>query len=242
MHSRIKPIALSVSAIIIFIAGVMWGVHMARPDEKASIAGSSDRGNAASDTAPSGIFDERPNKRRTQETHQPVKADAAQQQILRNLREAMLLPKETRIRPLLRALEETTKLPLRKDLLDAMRSIIDEGEIESSHYLLSLMEQREEKASVDMLLHAAKHQNPDISDRALFALEAVAGTVFKNLEEAETWAATWKPDPERAKLFADEPQTEEESPEAVAPRAPGTRRVAPMKIDSGEVQSLRHLC
>jgi len=223
MHSRIKLIALSVSAIIIFIAGVMWGVHMGRSDEKASIAGSSERGNAASGTAPSGSFDERSNKRRTQENHQPVKADAAQQQILRNLREAMLLTKETRIRPLLNALEETTKLPLRKDLLDAMRSIIDEGEIESSHYLLSLIEQREEKASVDMLLHAAKHQNPDISDRALFGLEAVAGTVFKNLEEATTWAATWQPDPARAKLFADEPQTIEEFPEATTPRIPVPR-------------------
>jgi len=223
MHSRIKPIALSISAIIIFIAGALWGIHMARPDEKASITKSSWRDNAVSHSNPGGNLNERADRPRAQQTHQPLASDAAQRQIISNLREAMLLPKETRNRPLLKALEETTKMPLRKDLLDIMRGIIDEGEIESSHYLLSLMEQREEKASVDMLLHAAKSQNPDISDRALFALEAVAGTVFKNLEEAETWASTWKPDPERAKLFAAEPQAEDESPEAVAPRAPGPR-------------------
>jgi hypothetical protein len=148
-------------------------------------------------------------------------ADPVQQKIIRNLREALLLPKESRTAPLLKALEETTKLPLRKDLLETMRSIVDEGEIESSHYLLSLMEQREEKASVDMLLHAAKHQNPDVADRALFALEAVAGTVFKNLEEAETWAATWKPDPERAKLFAPVQENNEDGPTPVDSRIPG---------------------
>ena len=235
MDNRIKWIALSVGAIIIFIVGVMWGIHMTRPDDNTPVAESSERKHAASMHHTSGSINDQANKRRTQETHQPVKADAAQQQIIRNLREAMLLPKETRIRPLLKALEETTKIPLRKDLLDIMRSIIDEGEVESSHYLLSLMEQREEKASVDMLLHAARHQNPDVADRALFALEAVAGTVFKNLEEATIWAATWQPDPARAKLFAAEPQTEEESPEATAPRAPGQRSTLSKKSeDNGQ--------
>lgn len=140
MDHRIKQIVLFVSAIIIFTAGVMWGVHMARPDEIASIAGSADRKNAASDPTASGSSNERVNKRRSPETHQPPAADAAQRQIISNLRETLLLPKETRARPLLKALEETTKLPLRKDLLDAMRSIVDEGEVESSNYLLSLME------------------------------------------------------------------------------------------------------
>lgn len=223
MDYRIKRIALSVSAIIIFTAGVMWGVRMARPDGMASNAESSATEKSASDSNYSGSSVDRSNKRRSPEANQPPAADAAQRQIISNLREALLLPKETRTRPLLKALEETTKLPLRKDLLDIMRGIIDEGEIESSHYLLSLMEQREEKASVDMLLHAARHENPDVADRALFALEAVAGTVFKNPEEAATWAATWQPDPERAKLFAPEALTVEESPDGTAPRAPGPR-------------------
>ena len=85
------------------------------------------------------------------------------------------------------------------------------------------MEQREEKASVEMLLHAANRQNPDVSDRALFALEAVAGTVFKNLEEAQTWATTWKPDPERAKLFSHTPENAEDAPNATDIRTPGPR-------------------
>lgn len=231
MDYPLKRIALAVGAIIIFTAGVFWGVRMARPDDQAA-AESSEPGKSSSQSAVGGSSDGRPNKRLAQEAQQPAAADAAQRQIISNLRAAVLLPKETRTRPLLKALEETTKLPLRKDLLDIMRGIIDEGEIESSHYLLSLMEQREEKASVEMLLHAAKHQNPDVADRALFALEAVAGTVFKNLQEAETWAATWQPDPERAKLFAPEALTVEESPDGTAPRAPGPRS-APAK-NSGQ--------
>lgn len=210
MSHRIKRIALIASAIIIFTAGVMWGIHMTQPDENANIAEPSERGKAASTSTHPGSFNERDNKRRSQETKQTLAGDAAQQQIIRNLRDAMVLPEETRIKPLLKALEDTTKLPLSKDLLDTMRSIVDEGEVESCHFLLSLMEQREEKSSVDLLLHAASHQKPDVSDRALFALEAVAGTVFKNHEEAETWAANWKPDPERAKLFAPIEQKEEE--------------------------------
>ena len=222
MDYRIKRIALVVSAIIIFTAGVFWGVHMARPDDQAGTE-SSGPGKSPVQPAAGGSSDERSNTRRAQDAQQPPAADAAQRQIISNLRAAVLLPKETRIRPLLKALEETTKLPLRKDLLDIMRGIIDEGEIESSHYLLSLMEQREEKASVEMLLHAARHKNPDVADRALFALEAVAGTAFKNLEEAETWAASWQPDPERAKLFAPGSESVQEAEEGTAPRAPGPR-------------------
>ncbi|MES2980908.1 MAG: hypothetical protein V4727_01230 [Verrucomicrobiota bacterium] len=231
MSQRIKRIALVVSAIIIFTAGVMWGIHMTQPDENANRADSAERNKTASTSTHPENFNERANKRRSAETTQTLPGTAAQQQIIRNLRDAMLLPKETRIKPLLKALEETTKLPLNKDLLDTMRSIVDEGEIESSHYLLSLMEQREEKASVDLLLHAASHQNPDVSDRALFALEAVAGTVFKNKEEAQTWAATWKPDPERAKLFAPIEQKEEESPIVTDPRVPGPRSLPPKSTE-----------
>lgn len=223
MSQRIKRIALIVSAIIIFTAGVMWGIHMTQPDEIANRVESSGRGKAASDSSQPASFNERSNKPRSPETKQTLAGTPAQQQIIRALRDAILLPKETRIKPLLKALEETTKLPLSKDLLDTMRSIVDEGEVESSHYLLSLMEQREEKASVDLLLHASRHQNPDVADRALFALEAVAGTVFKNQEEAETWATTWKPDPERAKLFAPIEQKEEEAPNVTDPRIPGPR-------------------
>lgn len=227
MSHRIKWIAFVVSAIIIFTAGVMWGIHMAQPDENAHIAESSERGKTASASTHTGNFNERANKRRSNDSQPPLAANAAQQQIIRNLRHAMLLPKETRIPPLLKALEETSKLPLSKDLLDTMRSVVDEGEVESSHFLLSLMEQREEKASVDLLLHAASHQNPDVSDRALFALEAVAGTVFKNREEAETWAATWTPDPERAKLFAPIEPKEEETATVTDPRMPGPRSLPP---------------
>lgn len=231
MSIRIKWIALAVSAIIIFTIGVMWGNHMARPNQEMLFDGSSASGNTTSTATRAENFDQASNKRRAHLIHQPLTANPAQQQILHNLHEALLLPKESRTAPLLKALEETTKLPLTKDLLDNMRSIVDEGEIESSHYLLSLMEQREEKASVELLLHAASHQNPDVADRALFALEAVAGTVFKNREEAATWAAAWKPDPARAELFSPVQEQAEESSNTSDSRNPGPRSIAPKNLE-----------
>lgn len=225
MKPEMKWIALLLSAIVIFAAGVKWGSRLTGSDEDKSVASDSARANREAAES----VEEKPNKRHAPETKQPSAANAAQQQIIRNLHEAMTLPKETRTRPLLKALEETTKVPLRKDLLEMMGSILAEGELESSQYVLSLMEQREEKASVEFLLNAAKHQNQDVSDRALFALEAVAGTVFKDREEAENWAATWKPDPEREKLFAPVAETEEESPGLTDLRAPGPRSSAPKK-------------
>lgn len=227
MSIRIKWIALAVSAIIIFTIGVMWGNHMGRSDQGMPFDGSSLSEPTSSTSTRAENFDQASNQRRAHETHQPLSANPAQQQILRNLREAMLLPKESRTAPLLKALEETTKFPLTKDLLDNMRSIVDEGEIESSHYLLSLMEQREEKASVELLLHAAAHQNRDVADRALFALEAIAGTVFKSREEAASWAATWKPDPLRAELFSPVQEQAEEISNTIDSRNPGPRSTAP---------------
>lgn len=205
----------------------MLGTRMTSPDGNAKTGGFSEHGKSASGQDQGESLNEGSGKSRTENATQSIPGDAAQQQIIRNLREAMSLPKETRTRPLLKALEDTTKLPLSKKLLDVMREIIDAGDVESSHYLMSLMEQREEKASVEMLLHAAGHQNPDIADRALFALEAVAGTVFKNHEEAQTWAARWKPDPERAKLFAPVPENEQGSPEPNQLRMPGPGGLAP---------------
>jgi hypothetical protein len=227
MNPGSKQIALAVGAVIIFIAGLMWGIHMVRPDQGVSVAESNARSSTASTSGHSESFNESGDKRRTQKTKQTLSENPLQERILSDLRAAMAMPKATGTTSLLKALEETTKLPLTQDLLDDMRGIVDEGEINSSHFVLSLMEQREEKSSVDLLLHAASHRDPDVADRALFALEAVAGTVFKNREEAATWAATWKPDPERAKLFAPHQEPEEEAAATAHPRIPGPRSVTP---------------
>jgi hypothetical protein len=97
---------------------------------------------------------------------------------------------------------ETRRLAFTKALLDELRSIVSEGEQVSSHFVLSLMEQREDKAAVAFLLETASHPNADIADRALFALEAVACKVFNDRTEAAAWASTWQPEEDRVRLFA----------------------------------------
>lgn len=216
--------ALAASMAIVFIAGTMWGMHMTRSNQEAYGANSSTLGKATSASTSTEDTIHRKMERRMDGTKPSV--SPMQDEIMGNIRNAMLLPKDSRTAPLLKALEQTTKLPLSKVLLDKMRLIIDEGEIESSHYVLSLMEQREDKSSVDLLLHAAAHQDPAVADRALFALEAVAGTVFKNRDEAATWAATWQPNAERVKLFAPVQENEEEAPTAADTRLPGPRAKA----------------
>lgn len=222
-----KLVALVAMAIIILTVGIMSGMRMARPVQEMHVVASSSRGNATAIST--GNADATPGLRepRSHETKSPLAASPAQDEIMRNIRDAMLLPQESRTAPLLKALEETTKLSLSKGLLDEMRRIVDEGEIESSHYVISLMEQREEKSSVDFLLHAATHQNPDVADRALFALEAVAGTVFKSREEAAKWAENWQADAERVKLFAPSQEKEDENPIANDTRLPGPRAFTP---------------
>ena len=217
MNQTFKKIALPVSAVIVFTAGVMWGVHMASPDESTTLAGSSPNGKPTTKSIRIDNPSERPNKKRPGISEKAT----AQPQIIHDLRAAMRLPQEARIRPLLKALEETSKIPLNKDLAEIMRSIVDEGELESSQYLMSLLEQREEKAAIDLLLHAADHPDRDVSDRALFALEAVAGTVFKTKDEAARWAASWQPDPDRVKLFSPDPQNDDEPANPDAERMPG---------------------
>jgi hypothetical protein len=217
MNRTFKKIALPVSAIIIFTAGVMWGVHMASPDEIATIAGSSPNRKPTTKSIRINTANDKPNKKR------PGLSEKAttQHQIIADLRAAMCMPQEARIKPLLKSLEETSKISLGKDLAEIMRSIVDEGELESTQYLMSLLEQREEKAAIDLLLHAAEHEDRDISDRALFALEAVAGTVFKTKNEAATWAASWQPDPDRVKLFSPDLQNDDETPAQDSTRMPG---------------------
>lgn len=212
-------IALALSAIIIFTAGAFWGKRMGK--DQPSLQSASSPG-PITEIASSGGID-RSSGARPNDDKKSSATNPEQEEIMRKLRDAMLLPQESRTMPLLKALEETTKLPLSKDLIAELRKIVDEGEIESSHYVLSLMEQREEKASIELLLHAAQHQNRDVADRALFALEAVAGNVFKSHQEAAAWAANWRPDPEREKLFAPVSERITDSPTDSNPRIPGPR-------------------
>jgi hypothetical protein len=216
--------AVVASLIIVLSAGIMWGMHMARSNQETYGSDSSTLGNGKSISTTAGNVTGRKQERVSHEVSASL--SPMQNEIMGAIRNAMILPKDSRNASLLKALEQTTKLPLSKVLLDKMRLIIDEGEIESSHFVLSLMEQREDKLAVDLLLHAADHKDPDVANRALFALEAVAGTVFKDRDEAAKWAATWQPDPERVKLFAPV-QENEEAPIATDTRLTGPRAKAP---------------
>ncbi len=224
MNLKPQSIALALSAIIIFTAGTFWGRRMGNDETMPNPASSHE---SRSETANANMAADRSNGARPNTFRKPSALNPEHQEIIRNLRNAMLLPLESRNTPLLEALEKTTKLSLSKDLIAELQKIVDEGEIESSHYVLSLMEQREEKESIELLLYAAKHQNRDVADRALFALEAVAGTVFKSNQEAAAWAANWHPDPEREKLFAPVGETTAESPADGSQRFAGPRSLEP---------------
>lgn len=114
------------------------------------------------------------------------------------IRKAKLLP----------ILERSTELPLSKELVGALQEVLDAGDMEEGQYVLSLMEQREEKASVAFLVKALDHPQSEIAERALFACEAVGGTVFADANAAREWAVSWQPDPQRAALFA--PKSEQD--------------------------------
>lgn len=120
-------------------------------------------------------------------------------------------PKPERSAELLSALEEVTTLPLTKELLSVLNQILDGGEIDEVDYLLSVIEQREEKASVAFLIDALDHHQQDVRDRALMACEAVAGEIFSGSDEAKKWARTWKPNPDIRALFSAKPSTQESS-------------------------------
>lgn len=219
MIHKSQLIALGLGAILIFTAGAFWGRRMGNDKPLTNPAPSLGRMNETANAK--GV--DRSDRVRPSTYRNPSLSNPEEEEIMGKLRAAMVLPQESRAMPLLKALEETTKLPLSKKLIAELRKIVDEGEIESSHYVLSLMEQREEKASIELLLHAAQHQNRDVADRALFALEAVAGNVFKSHQEAAVWAANWRPDPEREKLFAPVSETNADGPAEENLRIPGPR-------------------
>ncbi len=193
--------ALAAGIFTIFAAGVFLGKRMASSANDSNTKPPSEqshdsraRSNHLVDASPSSGKAEIPRKK--------APYDPEQEAVLAKIRKARLNEESTRIRQLTHVLEETKNLELTKALLDELRSIVSEGEQQSSHFVLSLMEQREDKAAVAFLLETASHPNADIADRALFALEAVAGKVFNDRTEAAAWASTWQPEEDRVRLFA----------------------------------------
>ena len=119
--------AFTASMAIVFIAGIMWGMHMSRSNQETYGSDSSALGKATSVSTSTEDITHRKKERRTD----TPSASPMQDEIIGNIRNAMLLPKDSRTAPLLKALEQTTKLPLSKVLLDKLRLIVDEGEIDA---------------------------------------------------------------------------------------------------------------
>ncbi len=133
-----------------------------------------------------------------------VKTPANAEAVIQDIRSAMGLAPQDRANRLPKALEKITSIPLSTAVLATLQEVIDAGELNECNYVISLMEQREEKQSVAFLVKTLDNPNSEVQERALFALEAVAGNVFATPDAAKEWATTWKPDPQRAKLFSPE--------------------------------------
>jgi hypothetical protein len=117
------------------------------------------------------------------------------------IEEAMKLNDEERAAKLPVALEKITEVVLTPDLMDILRKILKQKNLDECSYLLSVMEQREDRESRKLMIEALDNSDADVKERAMFALETVAGTSFKSADEARSWEKTWVPDPENVKLF-----------------------------------------
>jgi hypothetical protein len=109
---------------------------------------------------------------------------------------------------LLNALEKMSFAEFTPEWAAAIDKILEAGDLEECQYVFSLMEQREEYASVNYLIKQLEHPQEDVRDRALMACEAIAGQVFSSTEQVKSWAKTWEPDPDKQKLFTVQPQEE----------------------------------
>lgn len=110
---------------------------------------------------------------------------------------------------LLRALEQWTDKDLQPLHLEVFNEIMEQGDYEECSYVMSLLEQREEPASVGFLAKQLNHPKQEIRDRALMACEAVAGTVFSSQEQAQYWAKQWQADPSIVELFRQNMRSDE---------------------------------
>jgi hypothetical protein len=195
-------VLLAAGVIVIFAAGLYVGDKRAG----ASNAGSQSRGEPSTAKTPEKSGTVQQNAEPLSETTTAPSRNSYESQASQRVSMAILQafgkPKPERTAELLTALEELTKVPLTKELIDTLKQILDGGEVDETDYVLSLMEQREEKASVVFLAQALDHSQQDVRDRALMACEAVAGTIFTDHESAKAWSQTWKPDPAVAELFS----------------------------------------
>lgn len=197
-----QRLILAAGVIIIFAAGLYVGEMRAQKGASApqtgTTSGSAQSPKILDDTSigtkppAAGAFSSPNASHESQASHRVAMA----------ILQAFGKPKPERTAELLTALEELTKVPLTKELLDTLRQILDGGEIDEADYVFSLMEQREEKSSVAFLAQSLDHPQKDVRDRALMACEAVAGTIFTDHAAAKIWSQSWKPNPAVAELFS----------------------------------------
>jgi hypothetical protein len=189
-------------AVVLTVFGAGWwgGQMMNRPASSASQFAETTQ----QDGKVSPITASREGTARNNATAPAVKTPANAEAVIQDIRSAMGLAAQDRANRLPKALEKITSIPLSAAVLATLQEVIDAGELNECNYVISLMEQREEKQSVAFLVKTLDNPHSEVQERALFALEAVAGNVFATPDAAKEWAATWKPDPQRAKLFSPE--------------------------------------
>lgn len=193
-----KNVSSIITLLLIFVAGWFAKGAFDRTREKnlaqESAASSSQKNHAASSSSSSPQLSEK-----------QTQALSESRRIANTLHDLLQESDESRMPKVNQALEQTIKVPLTDDLLKAMRKILSDARPNECDYLFSVLENREDIDSRAFMLEAAK-TNPDenVRTRALFALEAALGDVFKNVDEAEEALKKWTPDPDRVKLFEGE--------------------------------------
>jgi hypothetical protein len=203
--------------VTVFAAGWWGGQLMNQPASSTSKSLEAAKSDGKSTSSELSSETSRTNTISANTAKTPANAEA----VVQDIRSAMGLAPQDRANRLPKALEKITSVQLSTAVLATLQEVIDAGELNECNYVISLMEQREEKQSVGFLVKTLDNDHAEIRERALFALEAVAGNVFATPDAAKEWAAKWKPDPQRAKLFSPEGIDDEESDTSL--RIPGPR-------------------
>jgi hypothetical protein len=186
-----RRLIIGCAAIALFCAGWWAARFQPAPHSQGSEAGTLAANGAAATVQGVAVSDQRRDS-----------GDDRTKLIQSELRAALQGAAPERSPALLAALEKLTTTELTSDVVAVLDRIMEGGDIDECHYLLSVMEQKEDRDSVRFLVKQLNHPDADIRDRALIACESVAGDIFESPEQAREWAEHWTPDPQRQALFS----------------------------------------
>lgn len=212
-----RGLTLSLAAVALFGAG-WWSAHVRRADSPGRNAADGEITVAARSA-----ISREPSARPSRVEVKKVSSQGTSEvwQLVRNSEAPARTPE------LLRSLEQWTGTELQPEQVAVFDKIMEQGDYEECAYVLSLFEQREERASVAFLVKQLDHPEQDIRERALMACEAVAGSALPSVEAAKNWAKDWQPDPAVAELFRRSQSADERA---------GNESIGPRKRVSGKKQ------